>query len=172
MEPEETQVEVLSEEELRQKAAKDLAKVQKMEVQLSELEMVLAGDERFQNFLRLQKAVNDKSAEVKKSLEKQMIENNIKSITLDSWGKITIVERKDIKVVNVNKVPKKFLKYVVSGEEIKAIEDRLGRKVEIESKEADLPSIKDHAKLSGKVPKGAEEKVTQFIKMTPKKEEK
>lgn len=168
----EQQVEVLSEEELKQKATKDLAKVQKMEVQLSELELVLAGDERFQNFLRLQKAVSDKSTEVKKNLEKQMIDNNIKSITLDGWGKITIVERKDIKVVNVNKVPKRFLKYIIAGAEIKAIEEELGRKVIVESKEADLSSIKDHAKLAGKVPNGAEEKVTQYIKMTPKKEDK
>lgn len=137
----------LTEDELKAKAAKELAKVEKLEVQLNELEMVLSKDPQFVKFMQFQKAVADKSNEVKKNLERQMIDSNIKSITVDAWGKITIVERQDVKVLDEAVLPKKFLK-----------------------KSVDSKKLNDHYKLTGELPDGTEVKITQFIKMTPKKE--
>ena len=137
---------VISEEELKAKASVELMQVKDMEMQLSELEMALSNDPTFQNFLNLQKAVADKSKEVLKNLEKQMIENNVKSIKLNDWGTLTIVDGKKWSY-DETVLPKKFIKKVV-----------------------DTTAINNQLKLTGKVPKGATFVPNYYIKATPKKD--
>lgn len=139
----------LTEDELKAKAAKELNKVAKLETQLNEVQLALSSDERFVNFLNLQKAVIDKGEELKKNLEKQMIDNGIKSIDIDSYGKITIVDRQDVKVVDESLLPRKFFK-----------------------KSIDQAKLNQEYKLKEKLPEGTEINKIQYIKMTPKKEKK
>lgn len=136
----------LTEEELKEEAKSELATVQTLESQLSELELALSQDERFQNFLTLQKTVADKSREVMKKLETQMIDNGIKSIKIDTWGTLTIVDAKKW-TYNTDELPKKFIKKAV-----------------------DTTAINNYFKLSNKLPKGASYEPNQYIKATPKKQ--
>lgn len=141
------EVKKLTEEELKAQAARKLNQVARLETEAKELEMVLSENPQFVKFLQVQKAFADKSAEVKKNLEAQMIASKIKSITIDAWGKITIVEREDIKVVDEDKLPKKFFK-----------------------KQVDQKLLNDTVKMTNVLPEGTKRHVTKYIKMTPKKE--
>lgn len=138
---------ILTEDQLKAKAERELKKVGKMEMELSELQMALSENPQFVKFLEFQKAVADKTTEVKKNLETQMIDNGIKSLTIDSYGKITIVERQDIAVTDESKLPKKYF--------VKTINKK---------------ALNDDYKLTGELLEGTEQKITRFIKMTPKKE--
>lgn len=145
---EKTYIKVLTEDELKQIAGTELATVNSLENELSELQLALSENPQFINFLNLQKAVADKTVEVKKKLEKQMIESGVKSITVDNYGKITIVDGKSWKY-DQDVLPRKFIK--------KAI---------------DTTAINQHYQLTGKLPKGATFTPNKYIQLTPKKEKK
>lgn len=93
----------------------------------------------FKAFRELQAAVNEKAAKVWKSVEIQMIENNVKSVKGD-WGWITIAERPNYVVPDIKLLPAKFIKKV-----------------------ADTKKIGDTYTLENKLPKGVVLSVTKYL---------
>ena len=83
----------------------------------------------------LQQEIADKVAELKevqskiddtwKSVEKQMIDNNIKSVK-GEWGSLTIAERTNYKAEDIDLVPKKFIKKTLDTKKVSAAEQLTG----------------------------------------------
>jgi hypothetical protein len=144
-----TEVKILTEDELKKKANREIAKLHGMELQMSELQLALSENPQFVKFMQFQKEFSDKSSEVFKKLEEQMIASGIKSVKGD-WGYLTIAERTDIKVIDETKLPKKFFK-----------------------KQVDSKKLNEAVKLSGKLPEGTEKKITKYLtkKIKTQKEE-
>lgn len=93
----------------------------------------------FKAFRELQAAVNDKAAEVWKSIETRMIEAGIKNVK-GEWGYITIAEKNNFVVADLRLVPTKFIKKV-----------------------ADTTKIGQAYKLEGKLPKGVLMTTTKYL---------
>lgn len=134
-----TEVKILTEDELKKKAERGIARLQGMELQMSELEAALSSNPQFVQFMQFQKAFNDKSAELFKNLEEQMIVSRVKSVK-GEWGYVTIAERTDIKVVDEDKLPKKFFK-----------------------RQVDQKKLNDYVKLSDDLPEGTEKKTVKYL---------
>lgn len=111
----------------------------KLQDDLAALEAELNANEVFQRFIELQRTFNDRSSEVWKKVEQQMIENNIKSIKGD-WGSLTIAERTNYKAEDLEAVPRKFIKRTL-----------------------DTTKVGAAAKLEGKLPKGITSSKTQYL---------
>lgn len=109
-----------------------------LEKTLAETEQALMQDEKFKNFLTMQKDYQAKIAEFWKTIESQMLEHDIKSIKGD-WGSLTIAERLGWKT-DLELLPKKFIKKVV-----------------------DTKKLSDTFRLEGKAPKGAEPTYTKYL---------
>lgn len=140
-----TEVKVLTEDEIKALAARDMGEVEKLQDQAKTLEIALAENPMFIAFMQMQEKVADKKKEVLKNLEQQMIEAGVKSIVLDEFGTITIVDGKSWKY-DENELPRKYFKKAV-----------------------DTTAINNAFKLTGKLPKGASFTPNQYIKVTPKK---
>jgi hypothetical protein len=108
-----------------------------LEKTLRATEAELAQNDQFRQFIELQKSFNEKSAEVWKNIERQMIEADIKSIKGD-WGSLTITER--LSFTTSEDLPAKFYKKVV-----------------------DSKKLADTFRLEGKAPKGAEPRYTKYL---------
>jgi hypothetical protein len=115
----------------------EVIKLLEDENKLATLENELMQEERFRTFLQAQKTFQTESTLYWKSIEDQMINNNIKSIKGD-WGSITIAER--IGFDTTDELPSKFYKKVV-----------------------DTKKLSDTYKLEGKAPKGATPKYTKYL---------
>jgi hypothetical protein len=139
---------ILTEEQLKEKAANELAPVQALEQKVNTLELALAENPQFVEFMKFTKEAADKKAKVLKELEKEMIASQVKSIKLDEFGTLTIVDGKNWKY-DENELPKKFFKKVV-----------------------DTTAVNNQFKLTGTPPKGASYEPKQYIKVTPKKDKK
>ncbi len=134
-----TEVKILTEDEIKKKATREITKLHGMEVQMSELQLALAENPQFVKFMQFQKAFNEKSAELFKNLEEQMIASGVKNVKGD-WGYLTIAERTDVKVIDESLLPKKFFK-----------------------KQVDSKKLNEHVKLSGVLPEGTEKKVIKYL---------
>ena len=106
--------------------------------QLDDTEAELMQDERFKQFIELQRSVNDQAAKVWKNVETQMINNNIKSIKGD-WGTLTIAECLDWNI-DADALPAKFIKKV-----------------------PDKKKISDTFRIEGKAPKGCEPYTSKYL---------
>lgn len=113
---------------------KDLFELEKL-MQTAELELSQVA--AFQNFIELQKRVQERSATVWKHVEEQMIEHDVKSIKGD-WGTLTIAER--IGFDTTDELPAKFYKKVI-----------------------DTKRLADTYRLEGKDIKGATVKYTKYL---------
>ncbi len=158
----------LTEEDLKKQAKKELLAIDKLEDKKVELELALAKNPQFVQFLKIQKQVADKADEFKKSLEKQMIDSGVKTIDITDWGKITVVERTDVKVVNITKLPKKFINITLTPPQIAEIEKLIGKELPGE-KTVNQGLLTSTVQLTDKLPAGVEKKVSHYIRMTPKK---
>lgn len=118
--------------------AEEVNEVIALETSLAELEQELAQNAEFQAFLVKQKETTKQIAEFWKTIEKKMIDNNVKSIKGD-WGSITIAERLGWDYLDTL-LPNKFFKRVV-----------------------DTKKMSDYYKLEGKAPKGATPKYTKYL---------
>lgn len=85
----------------------------------------------FVNFLKHQQEFQKKSDAFWKKLEKDMIDNDVKSIKSKRWGSITIAEKTTYKATDIDEVPSKFVK-----------------------KALDTKKVGAQFSLSGKLPKG------------------
>lgn len=109
-----------------------------LERQLEATELELMKLEKFKAFIQLQKTVREKSAEVWKRIEADMIENDIKSIKGD-WGSLTIAERTDFDI-DYEQLQPKFYKKV-----------------------PDTTKISATYKLENKPPKGTTPKIKKYL---------
>lgn len=73
-------------------------------------ESILMQDNRFRQFIERQKIVQEQIANIWKSIEQSMIENNVKSIK-GSFGSLTIVSKKGYDIDTEN-LPQKYFKKV------------------------------------------------------------
>ena len=112
--------------------------VKTMEQDLQQLENEVQLNPMFAKYLELQKSVNEKVADTWKRVEKEMLENNIKSLKGD-FGTITVAERQGWTFAE-ELVPAKFWKKVL-----------------------DTKKITDTYRLEGKAPKGCEPYITKYI---------
>lgn len=87
----------------------EVKKYQEMETKLLVLQSSLAKNKEFQQFLKLQKSVDDKAAEVWGDVESKMIKHGIKTIDAE-WVKLTIVEKPKIDIIG--DLAAKFMKRV------------------------------------------------------------
>jgi hypothetical protein len=110
-----------------------------LERTLEEMEKELAENELFRTFISKQKEAQAQIAATWKKVEQQMIEHDVKSIKGD-WGSITIAERTNYKVVDMDALPNKFIKKV-----------------------PDTTKIGQSHKLENKLPKGVETSVTKYL---------
>lgn len=109
-----------------------------LERQVNETESALMQLDAFQAFIKLQKTFKEKSAEVWKTIEKQMLDNDIKSVKGD-WGSLTIAERTDFDI-DPALLPSKFF-----------------------VKSPDVAKIRGTYKLEGVPPKGTTPKVKKYL---------
>jgi hypothetical protein len=109
-----------------------------LEKQVADAEQKLLELPEFVRFVQLQKQVQEKTAEVWKAVEANMIANDIKSIKGD-WGSITITERLEFDV-DTETLQKKFTKTV-----------------------PDTKKIRDTYRLEGKAPKGTVPRSVKFL---------
>lgn len=110
-------------------------------------EQALFSNPEFTAFIDRQKEVNAKLASFWKELESKMIEAGLKSVK-GKWGYVTIADRTDYKVADIELLPPKFIKKV-----------------------ADTDKIKNYYKLEGKLPKGVEMKHSQHLTKRIKSQE-
>ena len=82
-----------------------------VERSLADAEAQLMADERFKSFIQKQKEAQTQIADTWKSIEKSMIDNDIKSIKGD-FGSITIAERTTYSVTDESKLPEEYFKRV------------------------------------------------------------
>lgn len=106
---------------------------------LQDLEAELATNEVFQTFLTKQKQARAEIDATWKTIEQQMIEHDVKSVK-GEWGSITIAERTNYKVENLDELPAKFIKKV-----------------------ADTTKIGTYHKLEDKLPKGVTISTTKYL---------
>ncbi len=140
-----TEPKILTEDELKDEASKEIDSLVSLEKKADELQMVLSNNNDFADFLEVSRKIKDKNAEIREKLLSQMVESNVKSVVLDDWGTITVVDSKSWSY-DEELLPKKFIKKVVN-----------------------TTLVNDTYKLSNKLPKGASFKNKPYIKMTPKK---
>lgn len=163
------EVKKVTEDELKQVALAELNEVSVLETEVNELQMALTANPQFTRFLELQKQVAKKTTEVKDNLFSQMESNGIKSITLNDWGKITIVEKVSAEVVDLARVNKKYIFTQLTPDDRAEIEEELGHRLTVGTKVADQTGLNHAYKLSNKLPAGTQHKVTSYLKLTPKK---
>lgn len=126
--------------------AKDAESIIKGEVEevlalsrsLTDSEQELMQDERFKRFLELQKNVTAQVSEAWQKIEKEMIDNDVKSIKGD-WGSLTIAERLSWDY-DASMLPPKFFKKVV-----------------------DTKKLSDVFRLEGKAPPAAFPRYTKYL---------
>lgn len=109
-----------------------------IEKNLQETENELMQNEQFRTFLEQQKEFRERSTQLWKHIEEQMIKHGVKSLKGD-WGSITIAERLGWNI-NQDELQSKYYK-----------------------KAPDLTKISGTFKLEGKAPKGCEPKYTQYL---------
>lgn len=124
--------------------AGEVQSVLTLEKDVKEAEAALAGNEQFQRFIKLQKQFDEESARIWKTIESQMILNNIKTIKGD-WGSITITERLNWDI-DLGALPSKFVKQV-----------------------PDTKKISDTFRLEGEAPEGCQPMYIKFLTKRLKK---
>lgn len=160
---------IYTEDELKVVALNELTAVSTLETEVNELQLALQQNPQFTRFLELQSAVAKKNAEVRTNLFAQMVNNSIKSITLNDWGKITVVETITAKVSEINKVNKKYILTKLSPEDRDKLEKELGHSLKVGTKVADQVGLNQQYKLTEKLPAGTEHNISSYLKLTPKK---
>ena len=105
---------------------------------LEQVEQELMTNQKFRDFLTLQKTVPQRIAEIWNRVEKDMIAHDVKSIK-GSWGSITVAERPNFKA-DLKELPSKFIKKV-----------------------ADTSKISQYYTLEGKLPKGVERTTSKYL---------
>lgn len=129
----------LGKEQLEEVATKEISEIQNIEMQLSDLQKALDSNPQFAQFLEFQKKLSDKANEFWADIKDKMIENGVKKIE-GAWGWITIGETTVIKVVDEEKLPKKFF-----------------------TKQIDMQALKNEVQLKGKMPNGVEKSINYKI---------
>lgn len=109
-----------------------------LQKQLSEVESELMHNEKFKEFLALQRTIPAQIEAVWDKVEEEMIKYNVKSLKGD-WGSLTITERLGFEI-DKESLPPRFWKKV-----------------------PDEKKIRDTYRLEGKPPKGTEPKTTKFL---------
>lgn len=137
----------LSEEKVKELVNPEVEEVRLMERDLTVLETTLSHNPEFKRFLELQKAVAQKSAEVKANVLKVMTANSVKTIEND-WLRVTVVDNLKYSG-DIDTVDQEFVKV---------------------KRELDGKKIKDHETLYGELPEGVEKENNPYIRMTPKKQ--
>jgi hypothetical protein len=122
------------EDEIKQQVKQIVA----LQQQLDNEQDLLAQDERFARFLKMQQEYTAKIGEFWKSVEETMISNDIKNVK-GEWGYVTIADRDSFNG-DIDELPRKFVKRTV-----------------------DVAEIGKHYKLTGKLPKGATIKHTKYL---------
>lgn len=135
-------VKVLTEEELKKKATKEIKSLEKIEGKMNELQLVLADNPQFKQFMEFQANFKTKSAELFKKLEKQMIDAGVTKVEGD-WGYLTIVNRTDYKLVDETAVPEEYKETQVV---------------------VNMKKVKEDIELTGEIPEGVEEKHSQYLR--------
>jgi hypothetical protein len=130
---------VTDQEKVKEEITGTVTEILQEEMSLAELEKQLQESPQFKAFIEAQRTFQTRSALFWKTVEGQMINNEIKSIKGD-WGSLTIVERTNLKAADLSLVPSKFLKKVLDTTQVSAYE-----------------------KLTGKLPKGVESTPTKYL---------
>ena len=92
--------------------SKEVVSLKDLEHKLEVSKQALMSDENFKRFIELKKEFNEQSASVWREVEKTMLDNDIKSVKGD-WGSVTIAERMNWQIDDIEAIPKKFIKKVV-----------------------------------------------------------
>ena len=129
---------------------KEVTDVMVMEGQVNELQAILSENPAFKQYLDFKKKFEDKSKELWKNVQDQMIENGIKNIKSDDWGSITVAERINLDI-DESKLPDKYF----------AVTRKPNKKF-----------IADSYKLEKQEPKGVKVSYTKYLLKKFKKDEK
>lgn len=114
-------------------------KILDLQKRFKDYELEITSDPKFKDYLDKQKKVSKEIADFWKTLEKQMIDNDVKSIKSEEWGSITIAERTGWDI-DESLLPAKFYQKTI-----------------------DKKKITDTFKLEGKEPKGCSVKYTKYL---------
>lgn len=129
----------MDEDKAQQVVDEQVSGIVELKNKIDNTETALMENPQFREFLELQKSFNEKSSEVWTKVEQLMIDNGVKSVK-GSWGSITLAERTSYKAVDLDKVPRKFIKRTL-----------------------DTTKVGQSHKLENELPRGVEANHTQYL---------
>lgn len=115
--------------ELERKANRQLVKLQTEENHLSRLQLELARDPKFVQFLEAQKKLQKKTDEFWDSVKTQMIDNKIKEINIDNdfvKGKLSVSYVKGYEATDIDKVSRKYIVKALDTKKVAAEVEKTG----------------------------------------------